>query len=220
MIGSGLCLDEPDVTDRRSQFVGLASRAAWPWTTLYWRLKGITERFLVKLPDASASSNFGDINRRLASMSASGKRPDMDIKPRLTHVSDLARWGVTLEAGLALAVASLLTRTLPFKSYIHRGSIPLRKKPSSHGRIEAKLVDSLANRVPFRAVCLQRGLALQWMLRRRGIDAILHYGIRIKPEGLEAHVWVSLNEDVIIGAPQHQDFKEVAKYPASVSKPQ
>ena len=141
----------------------------------------------------------------------------MNPKSRFAGISGPALWGATLEAGLALALASVLTRVLPFNAYIHRGSVFLRRKSCAQGKSIAKLVDALANRVPFRAVCLQRGLALQWMLRRRGLDAILHYGIKIKPEGLEAHVWVSLDGEVVIGAPQHQSFKEVAQYPSSVA---
>lgn len=44
--------------------------------------------------------------------------------------------------------------------------------------------------VPWRTVCLRKGLALQWMLRRRGIDARLHYGIGKDDVGaLCAHLW-------------------------------
>jgi hypothetical protein len=127
-------------------------------------------------------------------------------------------WGTIMEAGAALAAASAVTRLLPFDRYIQMGARPVATlRQGRNGQMESRIVDALANRLPLRAVCLQRGLALQWMLRRRGVDAVLHYGIRLpgtEPE-LTAHVWVSVGGEVVLGAPQHQAFAEVACYPAA-----
>lgn len=124
-------------------------------------------------------------------------------------------WGTILEAGAALVAASLATRLLPFRRYIGLGARPLKRRRGLSGVEEARILAAIANRVPFRAVCLQRGLALQWMLRRRGVDAVLHYGVQMKPEGEEiaAHVWVSVDGEVLLGAPQHLLYTEVAHYP-------
>ena len=127
-------------------------------------------------------------------------------------------WGTIVEAGLALAAASAATRLLPFKRYIGLGARPLDRAKPIGGNETSQIMDAIGRRVPFRAVCLQRGIALQWMLRRRGIDAILHYGVRIPrdDEKIAAHVWVSVDAEVLLGAPQHQDYTEVARYPASL----
>jgi hypothetical protein len=113
-------------------------------------------------------------------------------------------------------VASLVTRLLPFNRYIALGTRRLRGEGSGEARDTARIVDAIADRVPFRAVCLKRGVALQWMLRRRGIDAVLHYGIQLKKPGEEiaAHVWVSVGGEVLLGAPQHERYAEAARYPA------
>lgn len=56
------------------------------------------------------------------------------------------------------------------------------------------------------------------MLRRRGIDEILHYNVRIPRDGekIAAHVWVTVDAMVLLGAAQHQDYTEVARYPATL----
>lgn len=125
-------------------------------------------------------------------------------------------WGTIAEAGIALAAASALTRLLPFHRFISLGARPLPARGREADATIARIVDALADRIPFRAVCLQRGIALQWMLRRRGVDAVLHYGIELPGDETElsAHVWVSVDEKVVIGAPQHQRCTEVARYPA------
>ena len=75
-------------------------------------------------------------------------------------------------------------------------------------------IEAAAAAVPWRAVCLQQGLALQWMLRRRGIDALLHYGLA-KEQGRElaAHVWVAVGDNLVIGGDIASKFRCVATFP-------
>ena len=120
------------------------------------------------------------------------------------------------EAVLAVAVASASVRFRPFKTAISMGSLPLTDRPPS-GDITDDVrwaVETAARNVPWRAMCIQQGLALQWMLRRRGVDARLHYGIA-KDEGgeLQAHVWVAAGGAVVIGGAEAPRFKCVATYP-------
>ena len=67
---------------------------------------------------------------------------------------------------------------------------------------------------PFRALCLQQGLACQVMLRRRGVDARLHYGVAMQDGRMEAHVWVSTGGTVVLGTEEARRFREVASFPA------
>jgi hypothetical protein len=126
-------------------------------------------------------------------------------------------WSTIVEAGLALAVASAATRLMPFNRYIGLGAKRLGRAGRKDEQAAAQIVDAIADRLPFRAVCLQRGLAYQWMLRRRGEEAILHYGIKLPDQGEEiaAHVWVSVAGKVMLGAPQHELYAEVARFPAA-----
>lgn len=73
-------------------------------------------------------------------------------------------------------------------------------------------MEAAARRMPFRALCFERGLTLQRMLRRRGEPARLHYGIA--PGGmLKAHVWVTLHGRTILGGEEAPDYPEVAQWP-------
>lgn len=124
-------------------------------------------------------------------------------------------WGTIAEASLLLAAVSLATRLLPFRRYIGFGARHVAIRRPLRRPETARIVDALGRRLPFRAVCLQQGIALQWMLRRRGVDAILHYGVLLPKGGGEilAHVWVSVDNQVLLGAPQHRNYAEVARYP-------
>lgn len=66
--------------------------------------------------------------------------------------------------------------------------------------------------MPFRALCFEQGLTLQRMLRSRGRDACLHYGIS-PGEPLEAHVWVSLDGVIVCGGEEAKRFAEVGRWP-------
>jgi hypothetical protein len=62
--------------------------------------------------------------------------------------------------------------------------------PAETARHLARLVRIAANHGPYRATCLRQALALWWMLRRRGIAAELHIGVRKEEDRLQAHAWV------------------------------
>ena len=120
------------------------------------------------------------------------------------------------EAFAVLAAASTAIRWLPFRRAVRLGS----RRIAGAGRSPEEVaelrwsVEAAARAAPWRAVCFQKGLALQWMLRRRGIDAQLHYGIGTDDEGeLLAHVWVADGENIVIGGEEAEQVRRVATFP-------
>lgn len=120
-----------------------------------------------------------------------------------------------IEASIALAAASAAVRLLPFKRAVRLGSRSLSAVRLQDVTPDARwAVKTAAHRLPWKAVCFQQGLALQWMLRRRGVDARLHYGIARDEAGeLEAHVWITAGDRVIIGEDEAPRFQRVAIFP-------
>jgi Transglutaminase-like superfamily len=57
-------------------------------------------------------------------------------------------------------------------------------------RMIARMEQSTANHLFFRANCLERSLTLCWLLHRRGIAAELCIGARKDAGRFEAHAWV------------------------------
>ena len=124
------------------------------------------------------------------------------------------RRGLLIEAASALALACAAVAFLPFRRAIRLGSVAPEPRRSGSVSDCAWAVEAAARRLPLRAVCIQKGLALQRMLRRRGFDARLHYGARNEPPGkLHAHVWVSVEGDVVMGGNERPDFAELAVFP-------
>jgi hypothetical protein len=140
------------------------------------------------------------------------------IGNRLTRWVRLGRqrqW-LLIEATAAVAVASAAVQMLPFRRSIRLGARRLASTPKANAARMAEVrwaVEAAARRAPWRALCIQKGLALQWMLRRRGVDAVLHYGIAREPAGdLQAHVWVAAGDAIVIGGAEAPRFKCVAKF--------
>ena len=122
---------------------------------------------------------------------------------------------VLLRALLTLTGASAAVAFLPFRMAIRFGLVAKRR----HGTLAPDecvwAVEAAARRLPWRAVCIEQGLAAQRMLRSAGVDAVLHYGARHCEESgkLQAHVWVSVGDETIIGGEEAADFAEIATYP-------
>ena len=141
--------------------------------------------------------------------------------PRVDRLS-AADWLLLTEALIVLGWASLAIRTMPFRRLAASASRP-RAPARGRGSPPAKIrwaVEAWARRVPWKAVCFQRGLAAHVMLRRRGMNSILHYGVARKEEqGLSAHVWVSLNGTILLGGHEAPDFICLASFPAAPYEP-
>jgi Transglutaminase-like superfamily len=120
-----------------------------------------------------------------------------------------------VRAVLLLTGASAAVAMLPFRTVIRFGSVGLGQSALLSGEDAVWAVEAAARRLPWRTMCIEKGLALQRLLRIAGVDALLHYGVRRSPETgtLEAHVWVTVAGETIIGAEQAPHFAEVASFP-------
>ncbi|MEO7820589.1 MAG: lasso peptide biosynthesis B2 protein [Sphingomicrobium sp.] len=134
---------------------------------------------------------------------------------------DPRRRRLLAEALVELMRASAVIAFAPFRRAVAFGSRPLgRAEPTSAEAAETIAtvrwsVEAVAARVPWRTVCFQMGLALQRMLRRRGIPAQLYYGIGKATDGkLQAHVWVAADQAIAIGGESAARFATVAVFPA------
>jgi hypothetical protein len=118
-----------------------------------------------------------------------------------------------LQATATLALASGALSLLPFKRAIRLGSVPLRRVRGDTAEEVISAVETAARRLPWRNVCIHKGIAAQRMLRRRGLDATLHYGIGNGGNALAAHVWVSLDGVPVIGGEEARAFACVGAFP-------
>jgi hypothetical protein len=123
------------------------------------------------------------------------------------------------EALLSLSVASVLIRFASFERAVRFASRRALGASQTKERSAERVVWSVkaaSARMPWRTVCFHKGIAVQWMMRRRGMDARLHYGIGHGPaRDLEAHVWVTVDRRVMVGGEEARRFNEVAVFPES-----
>jgi hypothetical protein len=126
-------------------------------------------------------------------------------------------WAALAEAFVTLTLASAAIRLLSFRrvaAWASQGALRGRSDNAAVVRRVLWAVEAWGRRVPWRAVCFQRGLAVHLMLRRRGIASVLHYGVAHLPEkGLNAHVWVDVSGETVIGGEEAPNFACLARFP-------
>ena len=121
------------------------------------------------------------------------------------------------EAATALGLASFAVAVLPFRRAIALGAVPLFQTRQADSINELRwAVEAAAARLPWRTMCIEQGIALQRLLRRRGIDGRLRYGARpvADQKGVQAHVWITVGDEIVLGEEQAVGFAEVAVFPA------
>lgn len=128
------------------------------------------------------------------------------------------------EATASLVAASLAVGVLPFRWAMRGAEKPPRGRAAPLADDAATVdrvrwaVEAGARHLPWRMVCIQKGLAVHRMLRRRGVPTILHYGVaRDDAQGLKAHVWVTEGELDIIGGREAAGHVRIASFPAGAT---
>ena len=110
-----------------------------------------------------------------------------------------------VEATLCLAVARAATLVLPFRwlAKLMSAARPVRSLDTERRKAAtvdvARAVGRVARHMPFRAVCLQQAIAVQYMLRRRGVETSVQFGARFERGELDAHAWVTDGGAIVIG---------------------
>jgi len=138
---------------------------------------------------------------------------------------DAANRAILLEALVSVAAASAAIRLIPFRKVVKFAAGSRREAmandPDLHMatiRRARWAVAAVADRVPWKAVCFQRGLALHWMLRRRGFPSLLHYGVaQDGGRELSAHVWLSYGGEIVLGGEEAGRFACLATFPPSAA---
>jgi hypothetical protein len=128
------------------------------------------------------------------------------------------QWWLLGEAGLFLVAAAAAIALLSFARIARFAG---QARPASRRALDSDqlrelrwAIEAVARRVPFRSKCFERGLAAQWMLRRRGIETTLFYGAVRGAEGaLSAHVWVRSGDRDVIGCEEAAGFALLARFP-------
>jgi hypothetical protein len=121
---------------------------------------------------------------------------------RRLHCLTAGEVWLLLEAQFALAASQFIRWLRPTGQLISIAPDRQIGANRSHMRVAADIgwaVDRAARYGCFRPRCLVRSLAVQRMLRRRGIGASqLQIGVRVEGGRLAAHAWVEMN-GVVIG---------------------
>lgn len=140
---------------------------------------------------------------------------------------DPRRRALMAEAAAWLAIAWLALLVFPFRHVARRLGDPATPDVAATRIAQMRKADGddalakdigwavtrMAGYVPFRAVCLQQGIAAKMMLRRRGVESALHFGVArgtspAKP--LEAHAWLDAGGAKVTGYPVQSGFTEIA----------
>jgi hypothetical protein len=120
------------------------------------------------------------------------------------------------EAGVAILAASLAVRLVPFRTLAERLTGGERGAASADAETAywlRRAVLAWARRLPWQAMCFEQGLAAFALLRRRGLEATLHYGAATIEGELQAHVWVTSGETGVTGCENKESYGLLARFP-------
>jgi hypothetical protein len=133
---------------------------------------------------------------------------------------------MVVEAVMWLAFARLALLIVPFRTLAARFGTFTRPDAISPGGA-AMLTDGqrhsaeevgwavtrAARYVPFRAVCLPQAIAAKYMLGRRRVASVMHFGVaKSKDKPMAAHAWLDAGDIEVTGFPVGPEFVELARF--------
>lgn len=130
----------------------------------------------------------------------------------------LRRYALAAEAAASLIAARAGLRVVPFRRVAAWTTRPVGGRVISDRARTRAIADvrwaiaAAGARLPGATLCFPRALAAQAMLRRRGVASALTYGTRRRGNALDAHVWVTAGDVIVIGEDVASDYVPVVTY--------
>jgi len=126
---------------------------------------------------------------------------------------------IVAEAMIALTLARAATAA-PFRWRMAREAavagppLDLARLPDDpRARSVSRLLARAERRLPWKTTCLVAALAARAMLRRRGMDSVLRFGVRRGADGrLGAHAWLEAGGGIVCGGPEAEGFAPLAGF--------
>ena len=110
------------------------------------------------------------------------------------------------EAAATLILVRVGLWTLPFETLsrlVDRIGARQRQRSGADADRISRIVVAVGRRLTFRITCLVEAIAARAMLRRRGIESTLRFGVRSGTVGgraIDAHAWLECDGRVLVGA--------------------
>jgi len=133
---------------------------------------------------------------------------------RTARLTGARKW-LLGEALFALLIARAAMALLPFRRIAAWLGAPSVEGPATATAAEIGAaqevgwaVGAVARRVPWDGRCLAQALAATGMLRRRGLEGTVSFGVRQgESAGFDAHAWLRLGSCIVTGGPGHEHFQ-------------
>lgn len=153
--------------------------------------------------------------------------PSRSIRRRLRRFAQVAnrRRALLIEAVAWLLLARMCLIFIPFPRLarqLGRFLPPTEARaiqagsPASYDEVRLAgeigwAVTRAARHVPFKAVCLPQAMAARVMLKRRGVNSVLHFGAaKGQEKPFDAHAWLDAAGVEVTGYPIAKDYTEIA----------
>jgi len=124
-------------------------------------------------------------------------------------------WLLLFKAFCLLLAAKAALRWLPVKKVIGWKQRPLKRHGDSSEDEMLRVrhaVLVVARYSPLRFVCFPQCLAASALLRGKGIESRLHYGVARADDKLVTHTWLEAGGQIVIGGEVAADYSTLAVY--------
>ncbi len=131
-------------------------------------------------------------------------------------IAGIRYWLGAAETVAALWIAWVLVFVVPFRWTARwfgaavAPSSQISERRVGNARYVARRLQRVAAHMPWRTTCLVQAIAGAIMLRRRGIETIIRFGVNRADGGLSAHAWLLVGDTIVLGGEIAPEFSPLA----------
>lgn len=143
----------------------------------------------------------------------------------MRRAADLARMlALACEAGVLLTVAHGLTRRVAYRRWSRLLGTARSVRAAKGDEADCaramrigRIIDRVADRHPWRPVCLPRAMCARWMLSRRGVANTMFVGVEPGADGGAGekrmlHAWLVVGGVTVTGRITDRDIRPIARF--------
>lgn len=145
----------------------------------------------------------------------------------MRSAADLAHTlALACEAGVLLTVAHVLTRRVAYRRWSRLlgtagsvGADMTAEWDCARAVRVGRIIDRVAERHPWRPVCLPRAMCARWMLNRRCVANTMFVGVEPEARAGETrmlHAWLEVGGVTVTGRITDRDIRAIARFGGGV----
>jgi hypothetical protein len=135
----------------------------------------------------------------------------MSLQEKLSHTAALVLLSI-LSVGISVVPLTTILYLSGMRKAVYEGGKAVNHRDLNLAHRIGRTVASVASHTPWKSPCLIQSLCTAWILKFYTIPCVLRIGTCLTDDSLNAHAWITVGAEPIIGGDGIESFNLLAEF--------